>query len=173
MWLVGISLLKVGSGHMAQDHLRSSHAPTHHLCFLPMQEKYQQRLAELELLDKLQEAEHHHQQQQQQHSNAAPAPSSSSSSGGWFSKMLGGITGSSTAPEKQLTPQQKARKAAAARQARARQDVGSPPAAPAAPQGLYVYGSVGSGKSLLMDLFYDTARQELQLDHSRRCGLCD
>jgi hypothetical protein len=25
-----------------------------------------------------------------------------------------------------------------------------------------------SGKSLLMDMFYDTARQHLQLDHSRR-----
>lgn len=53
----------------------------------------------------------------------------------------------------------------------ATKELGPPPAPPAAPQGLYVYGSVGSGKSLLMDMFYDTARQQLQLEHSRRCAL--
>jgi hypothetical protein len=30
--------------------------------------------------------------------------------------------------------------------------------------------SVGSGKSLLMDLFFDAAQQHLQLDHARRCA---
>jgi hypothetical protein len=131
-------------------------------------------LSELELLDKLHQAELQQQQQQQQQQQ----PSSSSSSGtggggGWFSQLVGSITGSSggsSSQQKELTPAQKARRAAAARHVQARQELGAPPAPPAAPQGLYVYGSVGSGKSLLMDLFYDTARQELQLDHSRRCA---
>jgi predicted ATPase len=136
-----------------------------------VQEKYQARLQELELQDKIREAE---EQQQQKKQQPAASATSSSSTGGWFGQLLGSITGNSSSStsdkQRELTPAQKARRAAAARAAQVRQELGAPPAAPAAPQGLYVYGSVGSGKSLLMDLFYDTARQELQLDHSRRCA---
>ncbi|KAK9808343.1 hypothetical protein WJX73_003940 [Symbiochloris irregularis] len=34
-------------------------------------------------------------------------------------------------------------------------ELGQPPPAPTAPKGLLIWGSVGSGKSLLMQLFYD------------------
>lgn len=158
------------------------------LCFLPLctpkneQDKYQHRLRELEQRDQQQqqqEQEQQHQQQQQpQQQQVSPAaaganPPTSSDDSGWFSKLLDTFSISSSsstqqATEKQLTPQQKARRAAAARQAQAKQELGGPPVPPAAPQGLYIYGSVGSGKSLIADMFYDTARQELQLDHSRR-----
>ena len=77
-------------------------------------------------------------------------------------------TGFSKSQPQGPTPQQRARQAAAARVVAVRQELGPAPAPPAAPQGLYVYGSVGSGKSLLMDMFYDIAAEHVQLDHSRR-----
>lgn len=44
--------------------------------------------------------------------------------------------------------------------------VGSRPTAPAAPKGLYVYGNVGSGKTMLMDMFYSAT--EGIVKHRRR-----
>jgi hypothetical protein len=85
------------------------------LILLAPQDKYQQRLAELEMLDRLNEAEQQQQQHQQQQANTAAA----ADSGGWFSQLLGSISisGSSAKQQKELTPQQKARRAAAARHA--------------------------------------------------------
>eukprot|EP01023_Acetabularia_acetabulum_P027310 TRINITY_DN2584_c0_g2_i5.p1 TRINITY_DN2584_c0_g2~~TRINITY_DN2584_c0_g2_i5.p1 ORF type:complete len:583 (-),score=101.02 TRINITY_DN2584_c0_g2_i5:264-2012(-) len=40
------------------------------------------------------------------------------------------------------------------------QNVGAPPISPPPPRGVYIYGSVGSGKSILMDLFYQQVIQE-------------
>ncbi|KAF8066413.1 AFG1L [Scenedesmus sp. PABB004] len=42
------------------------------------------------------------------------------------------------------------------------------PPPPPSPQGLYIYGTVGSGKSLIMDMFFHAARTHLPLDHARR-----
>eukprot|EP00879_Flechtneria_rotunda_P016456 GHRR01017220.1.p1 GENE.GHRR01017220.1~~GHRR01017220.1.p1 ORF type:complete len:250 (+),score=118.68 GHRR01017220.1:532-1281(+) len=121
---------------------------------------YQQLLADLE------------QQQQLQRQQQPPTPPPQPAASGWFGRLFGRSTRSKPEKAQQtLTPKQLARRAAAARQAEVQQQLGPKPEAPAAPQGLYVYGSVGSGKSLLMDLFYDTATQHLQLDHSRRSAV--
>lgn len=121
-----------------------------------MQARYQQRLTELQTADDLKE-------QQQQHEGQADSPQPS-----WFQQLL--VSTGLNQPSKPHgpSPQQRARQAAAARRAAVIQELGPGPEAPAAPQGLYVYGSVGSGKSLLMDMFYDIAHKHLQLDHSRR-----
>ncbi|WIA43503.1 hypothetical protein OEZ86_009965 [Tetradesmus obliquus] len=123
--------------------------------------QFQQRLQELQQQqDSLQEtqqqpAQTSAQQQQQQDSSL-------------FRRLLRSAGFLQESKQAEISPAQKARQAAAARRAQALQELGPGPQPPAAPQGLYVYGSVGSGKSLLMDMFYDTARQHLQLDHSRR-----
>eukprot|EP00879_Flechtneria_rotunda_P026424 GHRR01028173.1.p1 GENE.GHRR01028173.1~~GHRR01028173.1.p1 ORF type:complete len:257 (+),score=124.22 GHRR01028173.1:224-994(+) len=128
-----------------------------HLPPCQLQATYQQLLADLE------------QQQQLQRQQQPPTPPPQPAASGWFGRLFGRSTRSKPEKAQQtLTPKQLARRAAAARQAEVQQQLGPKPEAPAAPQGLYVYGSVGSGKSLLMDLFYDTATQHLQLDHSRR-----
>lgn len=102
------------------------------------------------------------QQLQEQDFQKPQAPTS------WFQQLLRN-TGLSKPPKPQgPSPQQKARQAAAARAAAVVQELGPGPEAPAAPQGLYIHGSVGSGKSLLMDMFYDIAHKHLQLDHARR-----
>ncbi|GMH10835.1 hypothetical protein Nepgr_012676 [Nepenthes gracilis] len=44
--------------------------------------------------------------------------------------------------------------------------VGQRPVAPAAPKGLYLYGNVGSGKTMLMDMFYNAT--EGVVSHRRR-----
>jgi len=59
-----------------------------------------------------------------------PKPQASSGGGGW----LGGIFGGPKAPEKPRGP---------------------PEIVPKGPKGLYVYGGCGTGKTFLMDLFYD------------------
>lgn len=44
--------------------------------------------------------------------------------------------------------------------------VGPPPSLPSTPKGLYIYGSVGCGKTMLMDMFYNAADGVVQ--HRRR-----
>jgi predicted ATPase len=97
------------------------------------QVKFQQRLQELQLQDSLQEQQQANQPpEQQQQQNAS-----------LFQRLLSS-TGLLQAPkQKEPTPAQKARQAAAARRVRALQELGAGPQPPAAPQGLYVYGSVG------------------------------
>ncbi|KAK9816417.1 hypothetical protein WJX72_000026 [[Myrmecia] bisecta] len=46
--------------------------------------------------------------------------------------------------------------------------LGPPPQPPQAPQGVYLYGSVGVGKSLLMDLFYSVVQEQGSVPHRRR-----
>ncbi|KAM7459479.1 hypothetical protein LguiA_036473 [Lonicera macranthoides] len=45
--------------------------------------------------------------------------------------------------------------------------IGRRPSAPQAPKGLYIYGNVGSGKTMLMDMFYSAT--EGIVKHRRRC----
>lgn len=40
-----------------------------------------------------------------------------------------------------------------------------------APQGLYIYGSVGGGKTMLMDLFYETVPVSVLANHSKALRL--
>lgn len=46
--------------------------------------------------------------------------------------------------------------------------LGQEPQPPAAPRGLYIYGSVGSGKTMLMDRFYDAVQQAGAVPFKRR-----
>ena len=69
----------------------------------------------------------------------------------------------------QLTPEQKEALKRSQRESQAKSDLGPPPTPPKAPKGLYLHGSVGSGKSLLMDLFYDAVANTLpRLEYHRR-----
>jgi hypothetical protein len=56
-----------------------------------------------------------------------------------------------------LTPQQRAHQLARARRARVAAELGPGPSPPPAPKGLYIHGSVGSGKTAIMDLFFEAA----------------
>ena len=60
------------------------------------------------------------------------------------------------------------RDAGRAHREQARRLVGPAPQPPAAPQGVYVHGSVGSGKSMLMDLFYGVVREHALVPLRRR-----
>ncbi|KAI8469123.1 MAG: AFG1-like ATPase-domain-containing protein [Monoraphidium minutum] len=52
---------------------------------------------------------------------------------------------------------QRAHLAAQCRRARVAAEFGPGPRPPAAPRGVYIHGTVGSGKSILMDMFFDAA----------------
>jgi hypothetical protein len=55
-----------------------------------------------------------------------------------------------TTPTRQLTPEQRAKLAERSIRERAVAELGPPPVAPVAPRGIYLHGSVGSGKTMLM-----------------------
>lgn len=101
-----------------------------------MQAQFQQRLQELQQQqDSLQEtqqqpAQTSAQQQQQQDSSL-------------FRRLLRSAGFLQESKQAEISPAQKARQAAAARRAQALQELSPGPQPPAAPQGLYVYGSVG------------------------------
>ncbi|GFR49686.1 hypothetical protein Agub_g11835 [Astrephomene gubernaculifera] len=63
----------------------------------------------------------------------------------------------------------RARQAAAAafREERLTAELGPPPGAPQPPRGLYVWGSVGSGKSMLVAMFYQVLAESAQLPATR------
>eukprot|EP00884_Botryococcus_braunii_P008027 jgi/Botrbrau1/17225/Bobra.0621s0003.1 len=67
-----------------------------------------------------------------------------------------------------LTPAQKAIQAAHAREAKLDQMLGPAPTRPPAPQGVYIYGTVGSGKSMVMDMFYAFVTRRLERLRHRR-----
>lgn len=66
------------------------------------------------------------------------------------------------------SPQEVALMTARAREGKVQEILGAPPEAPAAPKGLYLYGSVGSGKSLLMDMFYNVITEHSLVPNKRR-----
>lgn len=65
--------------------------------------------------------------------------------GGWLPKVREWFTESPAAPHELR------RRQAAERERRLEAEVGPGPEPPIPPQGLYIYGSVGSGKTMLMD----------------------
>lgn len=68
----------------------------------------------------------------------------------------------------EATPQEVALMTARAREEKVQEVLGCPPEPPTAPKGLYLYGSVGSGKSLLMDMFYSVIREHGLVPNRRR-----
>lgn len=51
---------------------------------------------------------------------------------------------------------------------RVQEMLGPPPEPPIAPKGVYLYGSVGSGKSLLMAMFYSVVTEHNLVPNKRR-----
>lgn len=106
----------------------------------------------------------------------AHASSSSSGSGSTGSSWFGGLLSSFTpqpaaaqAPQQQqLDPAQQHKLAVARSRQQLLKEMGPPPSPPAAPTGLYIHGSVGSGKSMLMDMFFAAAVHDCNLDFGRR-----
>lgn len=86
--------------------------------------------------------------------------------------MLGWLGAALGAPEPQAPPQRSEHQrrvlARAAVERRLDAELGPPPAAPPAPKGVYLHGSVGSGKSLVMDLLSAAVHAEQAVTHHRR-----
>ncbi|GBF94229.1 hypothetical protein Rsub_06499 [Raphidocelis subcapitata] len=111
--------------------------------------------AESEAAARAAEAARRAEQEQQQ---AGPAAALAS----WLARAAGGLGrggGADAAASRAAaaTPAQRANVAAAARRARVARELGAGPRAPPAPKGVYIHGSVGSGKSIIMDLFFAEA----------------
>ncbi|KAL4857708.1 AFG1-like ATPase [Chlorella vulgaris] len=99
---------------------------------------------------------------------AASSDSGMSGMRKWLSAVLGGSEGGQGAPPQRRTAAQRLTLARARVEPRLAQQLGPPPAPPSAPKGIYLHGSVGSGKSLLMDLLSASVQQEGVVPHHRR-----
>ncbi|GIL54550.1 hypothetical protein Vafri_10298, partial [Volvox africanus] len=108
-------------------------------------------------------------------SASVPGPTSSLLDlGSWFVKSVvapltrgsyGAGRGSAAAASD--SPLGRARQAAVRREERLEREIGPPPSAPEPPKGMYVWGSVGSGKSMLVAMFYQALAENAQLPATR------
>jgi hypothetical protein len=132
-----------------------------------LQERRKARLAELEAADRAAaQAGPRPGADARGDSGSDSQPDRPSGLRGWLSSFA--WAGGGGAAQPQPSPAQLARRAAAAREQRVRSELGAPPEPPAAPRGIYVHGSVGSGKSMTMDMFYEAAVRTVGLQHARR-----
>jgi hypothetical protein len=106
------------------------------------------------------------------HASSSSSSSSTGSTGSsWFGGLLSSFTPQAAAQapqQQQLDPAQQHKLAVARSRQQLLKELGSPPSPPAAPKGLYIHGSVGSGKSMLMDMFFAAAVHDCNLDFGRR-----
>ncbi|GLI71253.1 hypothetical protein VaNZ11_016376 [Volvox africanus] len=108
-------------------------------------------------------------------SASVPAPLSSLLDlGSWFmNSVVAPLTrgsngaGRGSAVAASDSPLVRARQAAVRREERLEQEIGPPPSAPEPPKGMYVWGSVGSGKSMLVAMFYQALAENVQLPATR------
>lgn len=101
--------------------------------------------------------------------DAAGEAQQSSAPGGIWQQAAAWFRGDSHEQEKpKLSPQQQAILAATKREQQLDRMVGLPAQPPPAPQGLYIYGSVGSGKSELCAMFFQMLEQKQLVPLLRR-----